>query len=71
MDDLIQKRNTIFHNIEIKIKTHEKELALMLFERDKINNQIYNSCDHNWIKDRPYTYDKGETYCSKCNMYRK
>ena len=58
MDDLIQKRDAIFHSMELKIKAHEKELEYMKNETKKINEEIYKICNHVWVTDRPCIYEK-------------
>ena len=66
------------NNIKKFIKNHEKymkELSLSYKELESsINNNIYNSCKHEWISDDIDYYHGDEestckiTYCSKCNL---
>lgn len=66
MEELLKERKQLYKNIDIINKNHEKDILIIEDNIEKINNLIYELCEHQWVHDRPCAYDKMETYCNKC-----
>nr|QDY52095.1 hypothetical protein 3_74 [Mimiviridae sp. ChoanoV1] len=67
VEKLLSKRFKINKDIN-KLK---KELTNLEREKKKLNKQIYDNCNHNWIYDYKYfTYDDRPQICTICRFVK-
>tara|TARA_B100000424_G_scaffold178914_1_gene138348 strand:+ start:4003 stop:4245 length:243 start_codon:yes stop_codon:yes gene_type:complete len=65
IEELNKIKNSIFNQIN-DYNTKIIKLKEIIMNIDQI---IYQSCDHTWIKDSPCTpYERSEKYCIKCKL---
>jgi len=69
MEDLIARRQAIYNEIYDRRQALEEEVKNLEKTISKINSNIYDICEHNWVRDRDSQYDRAYTYCTKCNMH--
>ena len=64
---LINKKYNIINNII----HHKNKVASLKFDKNMIDLQIWDTCEHTWIRDRSAMFDDIHKYnCSKCSLYK-
>lgn len=65
--ELLSQRSVV----EQEIRILSKKLRGLERQNKNLNQQIFDGCKHNWVKDRKYfTYDDRFNICTKCNFIR-
>ena len=67
VNELIKKK-IIINNIIY----HKNKVTALHFNKNMIDLQIWDTCDHTWIRDHSAMFDDIDKYiCSKCTLYKR